>query len=278
MFYPFLITWREGLEAALVLGIMLAYLARTGSRDMTRLVWAGALGAVLASVVVGLFVSAAASRLGNEGNMKVFEGSAMFLAAAVITHVVFWMKHHAAHIKGELQTRVDRAVSRGGRWALMAVPFLVVFREGLETSLFLMAGASSVPAGPYWLGAVLGLLAAAGCGILVFVGVAHLPLKSFFHASGLMLLVFAAGLIAHGIEEFHEVRLIPPVVADLWVVYGPLGEGSPLARLLKTLIGYDPSPSLAQVAGYVGYLVLALAFYLRRPAMAPAAGARRTSI
>lgn len=268
----FVITLREGLEAALVVGIVVAYLARIGAWRQATWVWWGVGLGLAGTVVAGAVVAALAARLSGD-LLEVFEGSAMFLAASMLTWVIFWMKRQAANIRAHLHDQVDRAVSSGSSVALALLAFTAVVREGIETVLFLTGGAgmASAPAA-YWAGAILGLLAAAVLGYLAYTGNARLPLQAFFSVSGGLLIVFAAGMIVNGIKEFQEVGLIPPIVKPVWDTYGLVPDNSLVGRFLATLFGYDSSPSLVQVASHWAYLVTVAALYFR-----PTAKVSRTS-
>ncbi len=261
----FVITLREGLEAALIVGIVLAYLGRIGARRGARYVWWGLGLALAVTGVTGGLVGALALRL-EEDALELFEGGAMFLAAAVLTWVIFWMKRQAASFRLHLQAQVDRALAAGNGLALGLLSFTAVTREGLETVLFLTGGAgmASSPTA-YWLGAALGLLAAAGLGYLAYAGTARLPLQAFFSVSGLLLIVFAGGMVINGIKEFQEVGLIPPLVKPVWDTYALIPDTSVLGRFLSSLFGYDPTPSLMQVLAHWAYLVTVTVLFLRPP-------------
>lgn len=261
--YSFLITLREGLEAALIIGIILAYLHKTGNTRQAGPVWWGTAAALVATGAVWGMVSLTATRLSPVA-LEVFEGSAMFLAAAVLTYMIFWMKKQAINIKAHLHADVDRALRRGSSLALALLSFVAIIREGIETVLFLQAGLTMVASpGAYWLGASAGLAAAVALGYLAYTGTARLPLHTFFNVTSVLLIAFAAGMIANGLKEFHEVRLIPPVVRSVWDTYAILPDSSTLGRFLGALFGYDASPSLVQVVSYFAYLIGTLSLYFR---------------
>ncbi len=261
----FVVTLREGLEAALIVGIILAYLKRIGARQGARYVWWGVGLALALTAVTGGVVAALALRLSGAA-LEIFEGSAMFLAAAVLTWMIFGMKRQATAFRLHLQAQVDRALAAGGGLALGLLAFTAVAREGLETVLFLTGGAS-MAASPaaYWLGAGLGLLGAAALGYLAYAGTGRLPLHAFFSVSGLLLIAFAGGMVINGIKEFQEVGLIPPLVKPVWDTYALVPDTSVLGRFLSSLFSYDPTPSLVQVLAHWAYLVTVTALFLRPP-------------
>src|ERR687891_508065 len=197
----FLITLREGIEAALLISIILAYLNAIGRRDRHSVVWAGVGGAVIFSLVVGGAIFAIAGGLSHTAS-EVFEGLASYLAVGVLTWMIFWMRRNSIRIKGELQERIDVALASGSALGLSALAFLVVGREGLETALFLFSAfraSAETPAGLTILGALLGLALAVGLGILVYRGGIRLNLRTFFRVTGALILVVAASLVVVGL-------------------------------------------------------------------------------
>jgi high-affinity iron transporter len=255
--YSFLITLREGLEASLILGILMAYLAKVQRRDGTRPVVAGTGLALLVSFAGGAVIRTVAGGLSGKA-MELFEGGMMLAATAILTHMLIWMQRQSRGLKADLQSRMDAALGSGNTWALGTLAFTVVVREGLETVLFLSAGATaSGSATLYTAGAVGGGLAAAFLGYLLYRGSMRLNLRRFFSVTGWLLVICAAGMLANGIKEFHEAGLIPKVVEEVWDTYNLLPDTSTFGRFMSALFGYDATPSLAQVAGYFGYLILA---------------------
>jgi high-affinity iron transporter len=252
-----LITFREGLEAALIVGIVLGYLKKTGRLDQGHYVWAGVLAATLASLGVALALQLLGAQLSGRAE-EIFEGATMFLAVMVLTWMIFWMRYQARHIKGALEREVQAAISAGQGWALFGLAFIAVFREGVETALFLSAAAFvSARAQTLW-GGLLGLGLALAVGYLLFATAVRLDVRRFFDLTSLLLLLFAAGLLAQGIHEFQEAGLIPPVVEHLWDINHILDEDSPLGSILKALFGYNGNPSLVEVVGYLGYYLVIL--------------------
>mgnify|MGYP005849994045 CR=1 FL=1 len=265
MLGSFVITAREGLEASLILGIILAYLARTGNGGYARTVWAGAAAAIAASLAIGGAVFATVGELAEETEVVV-EGLAMVLAAAVLTYMVIWMRHQASGLSATLQGKVSAAVRSGSGLALFTLAFVAVLREGFETALFLFAAASASSPAETLVGGLLGLGAAVGLGYILYSGSRRLNLRAFFNVSGLLLILFAAGLLAHGVHELEEAALLPVVVAKVWDLRWLLDDAQGLGSFLKALFGYNADPSLGEVVSYFAYLAAALWYYLRPPA------------
>jgi high-affinity iron transporter len=182
----------------------------------------------------------------------------MFLAVGVLTWMIFWMRYQARTLKSTLEREVRSAVHAGQNWGLAAVAFLAVFREGVETALFLSAAAFANDALGTLAGAVLGLGIAALVGYLIYASTVRLNIRLFFNVTSVLLLVFAAGLLAHGIHEFQEAGLIPTVNEHLWDTNPILDEQSPVGEVLKTLVGYNGNPSLEEVIAYWAYWLVAL--------------------
>jgi len=259
-----LITLREGLEAALIVGIILAYLARTGNRDKSGAVWFGTAVSVLLSLLVGAGIFLTAG--GIEGRAEeIFEGSAMFAAAGVLTYMIFWMRRQAINIRAHLQAQVQTALETGSVWALGLLAFVAVGREGVETALFMFATTKTATPLAATVGGLLGLGAAIILGYLLYRGTYRLNLRAFFNVTSVLLLLFAAGLLAHGIHEFHEAGVIPPIVESLWDTNAIVDEASTLGGFLKALWGYNGNPSLVEVLAYAGYLLLVGWMYFRPP-------------
>jgi len=252
MLAALLIALREGLEAALIVGIVLGYLKKIGLSDHQRAVWAGVALAIAISVAAALSLQAVGTGLEGQAE-QVFEGTTMFLAAGILTWMVFWMHSQARRIKGHLEAGVRQAVATGRAWGLFSLAFVAVLREGLETALFLTAALFTSTATETIIGALLGLGAAVALGWFIYLGTARLPLASFFQVTGILLIVFAAGLTAHAVHEFTEARVIPPLVEHLWSTKALLDDKSALGSLLRSLFGYNDDPSLIEVLAYLGY-------------------------
>ncbi|MCH7609854.1 MAG: FTR1 family protein [Chloroflexi bacterium] len=252
-----LIALREGLEAALIVGIVLGYLRKIGYLEGRKSVWLGVFAAVLASLGVALTIQLVGMEL--EGRAEgIFEGATMFLAVGVLTWMIFWMRYQARLIKTSLEQDVQQAVETGTRWGLMLVAFIAVFREGVETALFLSAAAFASDGQGTLIGAALGLTAAILIGFLIYASTARLNIRLFFNITSVLLLLFAAGLLANGIHEFQEAGVIPTVNGQLWDTNNLVDENSSLGQMLKAVVGYNGNPSLVEVVAYFSYWIAVL--------------------
>ena len=257
-----LLTTREGLEASLIVGIVLAYLAKTNNRDHFRVIWAGTAAAVAVSIVTGAALFFTVGELEGRSE-QIFEGVAMFSAVAVLTWMIFWMRKQAINIKRELEARVASAVAAGSAVGLASVVFFAVLREGWETALFLFAISESSSPLATTIGAVVGLAISITLGVALYMGSRRLNLRQFFTVTGTLLIVFAAGLLAHGIHEFQEAGLLPMTIEHVWDTNALVSEDSTAGEFLRTLFGYNGNPSLLEVLAWATYLAVALALFLR---------------
>ena len=267
-----LITLREGLEAALIVGIVLGVLRKLGHADRRRSVWVGVAAAVAASILAALALNALGVAFTGRGE-EIFEGVAMLVAAGVLTWMIFWMQRQGRDIRAELETDVRRAAARRNTWGLFSLSFVAVLREGIETVLFLTAAAFGATALETLVGGALGLALAVVLGWLMFSAGRRLNVRAFFGVTSVLLLLFAAGLVAHGLHELQEASLVPTVVEHVWDVNPILDEGSVAGQLLKALFGYNGNPSLLEALAYVAYLAVVGALTLRgsrRPSPSPA--------
>lgn len=269
-----LITLREGLEAALIIGIILAYLKRTGNSDRGASIWMGAAAAALLSVVAGGAIFLTAGEFTGRAE-ELFEGTAMLTAAGVLTYMIFWMRRQSINIRAHLVSQVDSALAAGSPFALGLLAFVAVGREGIETALFMFAAVKTSGAGPATSGGVLGLVLAIVLGYLLYRGTYRMNLRAFFNVTSALLLLFAAGLLAHGIHEFQEAGVIP-VIRQLWDINWLLPESSTVGSFLKALFGYNGNPSLIEVLAWTGYLGL-LGWVYFRPAGAKELRAQRAN-
>jgi len=218
-------------------------------------------------VLVSLGVGAAIYILAGEFTGRaeeIFEGIAMLLAAGVLTWMIFWMRKQAINIKDHLQAQVQSMLTGGSSMGLVILAFIVVVREGIETALFLFA-ANRTSESPFLFtaGGLLGLVIAVAIGYSIYKGSSRLNLRTFFNTTSVVLIIFAAGLLAHGIHEFHEAGIIPSVIEHVWDINHILPEQSTFGRFLTAIIGYNGNPSLVEVGAYLVYLVLALVLYFR---------------
>jgi high-affinity iron transporter len=263
---------REGVEAALIVSIVLAYLAKTGNQRYFSRIWAGVGAAVLLSVGLGLVLWVTIGGL-EEPAEQVFEGLAMLLAAAVVTWMLFWMRRTSANIRGELHAGIDRALTEGGAWALSILAFTAVIREGIETSLFLLgqvtaASDAQVGALSTLVGALIGLLIAVGIGFAFYRGAQIINLRTFFRWTGIALIFIAAGLLSHAVHEFVEIGLITigtSTAFDISAILPHDGDGflATIGQLLRALFGYSSNPEWITLLAWLAYVVVVMFLYLR---------------
>ena len=215
------ITLREGFEASLVVVIVLAFVNRTGQRSDLRAIWAGVAAAVAVSVAAAVGLLLIGAEL--EGNAEaIYEGATMVAAAALLTWMIFWMRRRAGSIKGELERQVEDALAARSGLALAAVVFVGVAREGLETSLFLFSSVGSEGDLAAGIGATVGLVLAVALAIVFYKGFARLDLRRFFTVTSVLLLVFAAWLLARGLEELSEAGALPAGEGVAWLAFAAL--------------------------------------------------------
>ena len=219
-----LVMLREGFEASLIVGIVLAFLNRTGRRDAFAPVWIGAGLAALLSVLTGALLFVVGAEL--EGRAEaIFEGTAMLVAAGLLTWMIFWMRRQARFIKKDLEDQVEHALAAGSSFGLALVVFVGVLREGVETALFLFGtfeGSNRLVAVT---GAALGLAGAITLGYLFYRGASHLDLRKFFTVTSVLLLAFAAWLLAQGLHELSEAGVFPE--SELFLIVGFLALAAP---------------------------------------------------
>lgn len=260
---------REGVEAALIVSIVLAYLAKTGNRRHFGKIWIGAGAAVGLSALAGVAIFLTAGKL-EEPYEQIFEGAAMLVAAAVVTWMLFWMRRQARGVKGDLQSAVDRALtSSGSMWALGILAFSAVIREGLETSIFLVAQVAAADQGSATggtsvvVGALAGLVLAVVFGFVLYQGSRRINLGRFFRWTGVALVFIAAGLLSHAVHEFIEIGAINVGRQTAFDISAVLPHETGIGEFLNALFGYTSTPEVATLVTYLVYLVVVLALYLR---------------
>jgi high-affinity iron transporter len=277
MFANYLIGLREGLEASLVVGILVAYLVRTGNRGRLRSVWLGVLIAVGVSLAFGALLTFTSQRMSFTAQ-EAFGGFMSLIAVGFVTWMVFWMKKASRNLKGELHGRVETALALGGG-ALALVAFIAVAREGLETALFLWSAIQSTSeGGAAWqavLGAVLGLATAVVLGWLIYRGALKLNLATFFRWTGAALIVVAAGVLAYGIHDLQEAGILPGLDNLAFDVTSVIVPGTVVATLLKGILNISPAMTVLETVAWFAYLVPTMYLYFRpsKPAAAAAAPA-----
>ena len=258
MFSTFLIALREGLEAALIIGILVAYLVRSNQRRALLSLWTGVGIAVISSLAFGAFLTFTSAQLSVAGE-QVFAGTTSIVAVVLVTYMVFWMKRIARSLKNELQSKVESAIPLG-KLALISASFFAVAREGLETALFIFSNfktvsTDSAPA----LGLILGLAAAIGLGIAIYKQSVKINLGKFFTVTGTALLIVAGGVLSHGIYEFQEFGALPGANSYVW---NWVGANDVISTLLAGTIGIGTTLTWLQLIIWACFLTLTLRAYL----------------
>ncbi len=277
MLPTYLLSLREGLEAALIIGIVLGALTKIRRSDLSPAVWMGAVSAAIVSILAAILLTIFGLSL-EEGAEQIFEGVTMLIAAGILTWMIFWMRKQARFLKSELEEGINKAVISNGKSAVFWLAFVSVVREGIELALFITAAffvgnTSDVSnnIAQTLAGTILGLGTAILLGYTLFATTVKLDLRRFFQVTGLLLILFAAGLVAHGVHEFNEVGWIPPIIEHVWDVNAVLNENSVAGQLMKTLFGYNGNPSLTEIIAYFGYLIVILSQW-RRETTVPVKG------
>ena len=282
MLANYLIGLREGLEASLIVVILIAYLVRTQRSHLLPRLWTGVAAAVLVSLAFGALLTFGPRDLTFEAK-EALGGFLSIIAVGFVTWMVFWMASHARGLSGELRGKVDRAAD-AGRVSLAVVAFLAVGREGLETALFLWAatqaaatsdGSTATPL----LGAVLGLLTAVAMGWAFYKGVLKINLSKFFAWTGAILIVVAAGVLAYGVHDLQEAGILPGLNNLAFDVSKQIPPTSILGTLLKGTLNFSPTTTWLEAFVWVAYLVPTMTLFLlrirgnrpARPAPQPAA-------
>lgn len=257
MIASLLISLREGLEASLIVGIVLSYLEKTNQTSYRKYAWAGVVAAVILSIVVALTIQLVGAELEGRSE-QIFEGVMMLSAVIVLTWMIFWMRTHSRTLKGDLESELASVVKNTSPRGLFAVAFFAVAREGVEMALLIAATAFVTDGMTTVIGTLLGLAIAVVIGGLVYVSAIRLNMRMFFNVTSILLLLFAAGMFMASIHEFQEAGLLPIFQEHLWDISHILSEDSSLGQVLKTLFGYNSNPSFLEVVGYVSYWAFAL--------------------
>jgi high-affinity iron transporter len=267
MLAGFLLALREGIEATLVIGLLVSVLRRLCRPDCNVAVWTGAAAGLAASVIVALLLRALGWNL--EGAAEaIFEGAMSLLAATLLVVMIFWMQGRPGRMGPAGEVEIRDAVS-SGRGAVFAVAFISVAREGIELAIFLAATSLESHAVPTLVGAAAGLGTAALAGWVLFATAVRFSLRRFFQVTNILLLLFAAGLVAKGVGEWGEAGWISPLIDPLWNTSRWLPETSVLGAMLKTLLGYNSTPSFTQALSYAAFLAI-IGWLLRRTSTEPA--------
>jgi high-affinity iron transporter len=255
MLASYLLSLREGIEAALIVGIVLGALRQIRREDLKPIVWLGVLIAAGISLVTAILLNLLGLSL--EGAAEpIFEALTMILAAILLTWMIFWMSRVGRALKSRLEADVQRAAHIRSKRALFLVAFVAVLREGVELALFLTATLFASDAAQTIVGAFLGLGTAFLLGWSLFATTVRLDLRRFFQVTGVLLILFAAGLVAHAVHELNEVGWIPAIIEHVWDMNHILNEKSLLGQFLTALFGYNGNPSLTEVFAYSLYFIV----------------------
>ncbi|MBW8821316.1 iron uptake transporter permease EfeU [Streptomyces sp. NPDC102476] len=262
MFSNYLIGLREGLEASLVVCILIAYLVKTGRRDALRPIWIGIGVAVALALGFGCALEFGSQELTFEAQ-EALGGSLSVLAVGLVTWMVFWMRRTARHLKSELHGKLDAALQMGTA-ALVATAFLAVGREGLETALFVWASVHAAGDGTPrpLIGAALGIATAVLLGWLFYRGALRINLAKFFTWTGGMLVVVAAGVLAYGFHDLQEADWLPGLTDKAFDISDTIPPDSWYGTLLKGVFNFQPDPTVLQVTVWLLYLIPTLALFL----------------
>ncbi len=263
MLANYLIGLREGLEAALIVGILVAYVVKVGRTDVLSKLWAGVGIAIVVPLGVGALLTWGPYGMSFEAQ-ETLGGVLSLLAVGFVTWMIFWMGKTARTMKSTLQNRLDSALVGAG-WGVVLLAMLSVGREGLETALFVWATVASLGGG--WapaLGAILGILTAAVVGFLLYRGMVRINLGTFFTWTGAFLIVVAGGVFAYGIGDLQEAGLLPGGGAHAYDLSGLIPSSSWYGTVLQGVVNFTPTPSWLQVIGWVGYVGVVTLFYIRQ--------------
>ena len=263
MLIAFLIMLREGIEAALIVGIVAGFLKQSGHSRLMPKVWLGVALAALMCLGIGYGIHSATGEIPQK-EQEFVVGVIGLVAVAILTYMILWMKKATRSMKQQLQDSVQTALNRGNGqgWALVGMAFLAVAREGLESVFFLLAVFQQSPTWSMPVGAVLGLLAAVVIGALIYQGGMRLNLAKFFRWTGVFLIVVAAGLVAGSLRALHEAGVWNHLQEVVFDSSKYLHEDSPLGVLLGGFFGYTDHPTQGEVLAWLLYLVPVMIWFL----------------
>jgi high-affinity iron transporter len=251
----FVIGLREGLEAALIVGIVAAFLGMQGRRDAIRQVWIGVSIAVLLCIAIGVALQIISSNL-PQRQQEQLETVVGAIAVVMVTYMVLWMRRHSRDLKGDLERAAGSALADGSAKALVMMAFLAVLREGFETAVFLLATFhASNDATASWVGALLGILVAVVIGYGIYKGGVHINLSRFFRVTGIVLVVIAAGLVMTAVHTANEAGWLNTGQIQMFDLSWLVRPGTPLSSVLTGVLGIQPYPVRIEVAAWVVYLV-----------------------
>ncbi|HXB47058.1 MAG TPA: FTR1 family protein [Streptosporangiaceae bacterium] len=253
---------REGVEASMIVAILLAYLNRIGRRDHFRDVFLGVGAALLLATAGGAVAYETIRSYDGSRVQTIFETVTYLVAAAVLTYMTFWMRKHARSLSKELRERAEAALDGRARWGLGLLAFQAVGREGLETVVFTLAIIFSTSTAGALTGALIGLAGALGIAFVIYRLGHKLNLSRFFTVIGVLLMVFAAGLLANSVENLQQLGWLPVLTAPMWHSAQLLSEDSAFGDVLHSFFGYSDAPTPLQLLIYLGYLVVVVIAFL----------------
>ena len=263
MLESFLVTSRETLEVSLVVGIVLAYLNKTNNQSYKKTVYYGIAFGILASILAAFSFTLFAGEFEGVAE-QVFEGTTMLIGAFMLTTMILWMMQQR-HLSREIEGKVEKHLMGNqilfSHIGIFMVIFVAIIREGIETVIFM--NALNYASGINFLGGTLGIIAAIIVGYLFFVSARKINLKKLFSISSVLLVLFAAGLIAHGFHEFEAAKILPGIISPLYDSGNLISENGLVGSFLKGLFGYSAAPSLTEIIAYFAYLSVILILYLR---------------
>jgi high-affinity iron transporter len=255
MLTSFFISFREGLEAFLIIGIIISYLYKINEKRYIKKVIFGALSAIVLSIGLAYIFELLLG--GFEGKVEeIFEGSIMVLAVIVLTYMLFWMNNQTKKIKSDIESSVDYAVQKGRIFSLFFLGFIVVLREGAETVLFFRAISLQVSSRELIIGGVIGIISSILLALIFFVSTIKVNLSLFFRITGILIMFIAAGLLSTGLHEFQEAGVIPVIRDNVYNISNFISEDSITGGILKSIFGYNSSPSLLEILIYFAYLLI----------------------
>ncbi len=262
MIASFLITFREGLEAAVIVGILLSTLRMMGAYKKEIFIWIGALSGVLMSFIFAATFEAFFGGFTGTAE-KIYEGALMFIGFVVITHVIIWLRKYGRTFRKKIEKDVQKALQKKEIWIIAILAFTAVVREGIETVIFLKAlSIQSEGTLSLW-GGFLGLVAAVSLAGIIFLSSRNISPKKFFQVTGYLLLFIAGGLLAHSVVEFQGAGILPTVMKPVYNLESILSEKEGIGSFLKALFGYDSNPSLFAVIAYILYFSILFSFFHR---------------
>ncbi|NJR74027.1 MAG: iron permease [Scytonema sp. CRU_2_7] len=264
MLATFLIMFREGVEAALIVGIIASYLKQTGRTHLMKAVWMGIILATLLCLALAIILQATSGDFPQQ-EQELFAGVISVIAVGVLTWMVFWMRRAARSIKGELHSQIETAISQGDKWglALVGMSFFAVLREGLETVVFLLASFQQNLGFGVPLGAVLGYLAAIAVGVGIYQGGVRINLRRFFKWTGAFIVLVAAGLLAGAVRAFHEAGIWNSLQSILFDASQTLSTHGIIGSVLAGIFGYNDAPTVGEAIAYFGYLIPTMFLFFR---------------